>query len=185
MNRVAYKAYLASREWAMLKEQVRKRSAGFCERCITAPYQETHHLTYERTGSERLEDLLAVCSPCHAYLSAKSNVDPCNVARRAVLIDLIYDGLRAAGVDITPLEEEPTPTPAPTQAPPEESLWTCACRWVNHRRDARCGACFKVRTPDAYRGPWTCTTCDYENEAIVKYYCQMCGGDRVTQVSSA
>jgi hypothetical protein len=35
---------------------------------------------------------------------------------------------------------------------------------------------------NALRGPWTCATCDYENEALVKYYCQMCGGDRVAQV---
>jgi hypothetical protein len=71
-----YGEYLASREWALLKEQVRKRSSGFCERCSVRPYQDTHHLTYERIGNEELDDLLAVCRPCHEYLSGKRKDDP-------------------------------------------------------------------------------------------------------------
>jgi hypothetical protein len=76
MNRSDYHKYLASREWALLKEQVRKRSGGACERCKVGLYAATHHLTYERLGHERLEDLLAVCEPCHEFLSGKSDVDP-------------------------------------------------------------------------------------------------------------
>lgn len=72
-----YQRYLASREWALLKEQVRKRSGDICERCLMAPYQETHHLTYARIGHEDLADLLAVCKPCHQFLSGKSDIDPC------------------------------------------------------------------------------------------------------------
>ena len=156
-----YKAYLASREWAVLKERVRERSGGYCERCLTAPYQETHHLTYERTGSERLEDLLGVCSPCHAYLSAKSNVDPCNVPRRTLLPGAV-------------------PSYAVQAAPPDRlRVWACVCGAVNHPADGRCGGCFKVRNPEAYRGPWTCCICDHENEARYKYYCEMCGSERV------
>lgn len=166
MNRVDYKAYLASREWAVLKEQVRLRSRDYCERCLTAPRQETHHLTYERIGAERLEDLLGVCSPCHAYLSAKSNVDPCNVPRR--------DRLELA------------PTAFAVQPAPEDCLkvWRCVCGVSNHPADARCDGCFKVRNPEVFVGPWMCTTCDHENEARYKYYCEMCGGDRVAQVSA-
>ena len=76
MTTFDYGSYLASREWALLKEQVLERSGGICERCYNAPYQETHHKTYARIGHENVSDLLAVCSPCHRYLSAKSNVDP-------------------------------------------------------------------------------------------------------------
>ncbi len=76
MTTFDYGEYLASREWALLKEQVRLRSRGICERCQKAPYQETHHLTYGRIGHERLEDLQAVCSPCHRFVSAKSDYDP-------------------------------------------------------------------------------------------------------------
>lgn len=75
-ERFDYQRYLASREWALLKEQLRVRGNGHCERCLRAPYQETHHLTYARTGHEKLEDLLAVCAPCHEFLSAKTDYDP-------------------------------------------------------------------------------------------------------------
>lgn len=71
-----YKRYLASREWALKKRQVRERSGGQCERCIVGKYQDTHHITYERIGSEELSDLLGVCRPCHAYMSGTSDVDP-------------------------------------------------------------------------------------------------------------
>lgn len=70
-----YQRYLASREWALLREQVRERSGNKCERC-GGPYQSTHHLTYERIGHELLEDLQAVCNPCHEFLSGKRDDDP-------------------------------------------------------------------------------------------------------------
>lgn len=71
-----YHTYLASREWSLLREEVRKRSGNTCEHCFMAPQQAVHHLTYERIGHEELEDLLAVCNPCHEYLSGKSSVNP-------------------------------------------------------------------------------------------------------------
>lgn len=71
-----YQLYLASREWAVLKEAVRKRSGGQCERCRNAPGEQTHHQTYERIYQERLEDLLHVCPPCHEFLSGRRSRDP-------------------------------------------------------------------------------------------------------------
>ena len=76
---VNYKEYLASREWALLRERVRERSGDCCERC-QGPMQAVHHLTYERVGHERLEDLQAVCNPCHEFLSAKRDDDPADYA---------------------------------------------------------------------------------------------------------
>lgn len=75
-----YPRYLASREWALLKREVRRRSGGLCERCHFRPATETHHLTYARTGHEDLDDLQDVCRPCHAYESSLSTFDPlgCN-----------------------------------------------------------------------------------------------------------
>ena len=75
-----YQEYLASREWALLREQVRARNGGRCERCWRAPHEDTHHQTYARVGCERLEDLLGVCRPCHAFLSGRSDVDPIRCA---------------------------------------------------------------------------------------------------------
>ncbi len=71
-----YQTYLASREWALLREAVRERSGNTCERCKAAPQQAVHHLTYARLYSERLDDLMAICDPCHAYLSGVSDFDP-------------------------------------------------------------------------------------------------------------
>jgi hypothetical protein len=76
MNKSSYQKYLASREWALLKEKIKKRSGGDCERCLFGEHQSTHHITYERTGNERLEDLLGVCEKCHKFLSGKSDYDP-------------------------------------------------------------------------------------------------------------
>jgi hypothetical protein len=71
-----YKRYLASREWALKKEAVRKRSGGWCERCYVRTHESTHHLTYAHIGNEPLDDLLGVCNQCHEYLSAKRQDDP-------------------------------------------------------------------------------------------------------------
>lgn len=75
-GRIDYGAYLASREWALKKEAIRERSGGICERCHNAPYQETHHKTYAHIGNEPLDELLAVCSQCHQFLSGKTDNDP-------------------------------------------------------------------------------------------------------------
>lgn len=71
-----YKKYLASREWALKREAVRKRSGNKCERCGLNPQEAVHHLTYTNVGNEPLEDLQAVCNPCHEFLSGKSDIDP-------------------------------------------------------------------------------------------------------------
>ena len=68
--------YMASPEWAQLKEQVKKRARGWCERCARSSIDNVHHLTYERLGHERLEDLQGLCEPCHLFISAKSDYDP-------------------------------------------------------------------------------------------------------------
>jgi hypothetical protein len=91
MEKSEYHKYLASREWALLREAVRKRSGGKCERCGQGPHDDTHHLTYERVGHERLEDLQAVCSPCHKFLSGKSTHDPFERLMQAIESFLLSD----------------------------------------------------------------------------------------------
>jgi hypothetical protein len=75
-GREKYNLYLASREWAVLKEAVRARSGGVCERCRNADGQQVHHQTYERKYAEQLEDLVHTCAPCHEFLSGKRAADP-------------------------------------------------------------------------------------------------------------
>lgn len=71
-----YQAYLASREWSLLRERVRERSGNRCEHCCHARQQSVHHLTYKNLGNEDLHELLAVCEPCHEFLSGKSDHNP-------------------------------------------------------------------------------------------------------------
>jgi hypothetical protein len=71
-----YNAYLCSREWSMLKEAVKRRSGGVCERCHVNPSENVHHLTYIRRYKERLEDLAAWCRACHEFTHGKSDRDP-------------------------------------------------------------------------------------------------------------
>lgn len=75
-EREKHQLYLASREWAEKKEQVKSRSRGACERCRHASGEQVHHLTYAHKYNEPLEDLLHLCEPCHEFLSAKSSYDP-------------------------------------------------------------------------------------------------------------
>lgn len=84
-GREKYQAYLCSREWSEIRERVRKRSGGICERCVTNRMDHVHHLTYERKYAERLDDLQAQCKPCHDFTHAKSNIDPAR--NRPVFVD--------------------------------------------------------------------------------------------------
>ena len=73
-----YNAYLCSREWAVLRKGVLKRTNGLCERCHKNKISQVHHLTYNRKYNERLEDLQGLCKGCHAFTHGHSDRDPCN-----------------------------------------------------------------------------------------------------------
>ncbi len=66
-----YRDYLKSNLWKDKRRQVLTRANGKCERCksiILDP--DVHHLTYERVGNERLDDLVVLCFPCHRNADA-------------------------------------------------------------------------------------------------------------------
>lgn len=82
-----YKAYLKSPEW-MLKATAVKRRAGFrCEcvrggchgigRCRSRGPLQANHLHYRNIFHETLDDLEALCIPCHDRYTARTR------ARRA------------------------------------------------------------------------------------------------------
>jgi hypothetical protein len=72
-----YQEYLCSREWGVLKELVRERSGGQCERCSRNEAYAVHHVTYIRKYHELPEDLQHLCEACHNFIHGKSNFDPC------------------------------------------------------------------------------------------------------------
>ncbi len=78
-NKTKYHRYLASRQWAILREAVRVRSCGTCERCRVGDHDATHHLTYESIYDECLDDLIGICQDCHDFLSGKSGGDPLTI----------------------------------------------------------------------------------------------------------
>ena len=75
-EREKYAAYLCSRDWSERREAVRERAGGKCERCRVLPMDACHHLTYARKYNESLEDLQAICDPCHKFTHGKSDFDP-------------------------------------------------------------------------------------------------------------
>lgn len=60
-----YAGYLRSDEWRARRALVLERAGGVCEDCGQAEPEVVHHLTYARVGREPLEDLVAICCPCH------------------------------------------------------------------------------------------------------------------------
>lgn len=70
-SRERYRAYLVSEEWQQKRLAVFRRAGGLCEVCRKAPAREVHHKSYGTFGQERLEDLLALCPPCHRWEDEK------------------------------------------------------------------------------------------------------------------
>lgn len=66
MNKRKYAEYLASPEWERVRQRKLDSKNHICELC-GARAEQAHHLTYYRVGHEGLEDLQALCEPCHKY----------------------------------------------------------------------------------------------------------------------
>jgi hypothetical protein len=59
-----YTHYLNSEAWKARRAQILARDGYMCRRCHGIA-REVHHLTYERLGRERDDDLESLCSACH------------------------------------------------------------------------------------------------------------------------
>jgi hypothetical protein len=66
-----YRAYMASPQWAERRGRTLMLAGGTCQRCGQRRATEAHHLTYDRLGRERDQDLLALCGPCHQALHGR------------------------------------------------------------------------------------------------------------------
>lgn len=70
-----YTEYLDSQDWKIRRHRLLKEAGRQCERCghdglpgmrhLDYRSLEVHHLTYERLGDERDEDLEVLCRECH------------------------------------------------------------------------------------------------------------------------
>ena len=68
--------YLASHAWKLKRALVWDLQQGKCG-CIAKKWIEpqnrhTHHRTYDRVGFEEIDDLIGLCSDCHAKLHGKA-----------------------------------------------------------------------------------------------------------------
>jgi len=71
MNSDQYQQYLKSGHWTDLKRRFKasKLYRGCCECCENRNVPlHVHHKTYKRLGSEKLNDLVTVCAPCHTEI---------------------------------------------------------------------------------------------------------------------
>lgn len=65
-----YQDYLTTVHWEKTREQKLREVDNCCESClqqglIRRGNLEVHHVTYERLGEERMDDLRALCAVCH------------------------------------------------------------------------------------------------------------------------
>lgn len=89
VNKSEREAYYTSREWGLLKERVRQRCGGICERCLVNEMYACHHLTYGRVGNELLTDLQGLCEGCHEWNHAKTGDDPRESGLSRVVRELV------------------------------------------------------------------------------------------------
>lgn len=69
-----YERYMASKKWDEKRRQKLAEAGYVCQRCGLSAHSvdlQVHHLTYERLGHERMEDLQVVCPQCHEFADAE------------------------------------------------------------------------------------------------------------------
>lgn len=62
-----YDKYLLTKHWKNLRLKIAEERKHICEKCnkIIKKGYHIHHLTYERIGNEKSDDLMFLCNNCH------------------------------------------------------------------------------------------------------------------------
>jgi len=79
-------AYQRTAKWKKLRKAKIEQTGGQCERCGSWPgRKDVHHkdTAYQRLGSERLEDLMVLCTHCHEIEDERRAVEAKRRAARA------------------------------------------------------------------------------------------------------
>jgi len=61
-----YEAYISSPEWKLKRAEYKASRPWSCFVCSETKKLHLHHITYRRMGCELLDDLIPLCSDCHA-----------------------------------------------------------------------------------------------------------------------
>lgn len=64
-TRNPYYDYIESKEWQYKRTRILQQRGKQCEVCGIKHKLQVHHLTYERLGNEKDEDLKVLCWACH------------------------------------------------------------------------------------------------------------------------
>lgn len=74
-RRLPYGVRRDTEEWAVTKKLVHRRDGHRCRLCNRSDLPlHVHHRTYKRYAEEKLEDLITLCSECHANFHRVSKV---------------------------------------------------------------------------------------------------------------
>lgn len=60
-----YGAYIRSGAWDIVRFERMRIDAYRCQICGDGTDLQVHHMTYERLGAERMDDLVTLCGFCH------------------------------------------------------------------------------------------------------------------------
>lgn len=64
-TQLAYQAYLGSSVWKQKRKACLHRDRHRCRNCGTTENLQIHHIKYSKWGTEKLKDLITLCSKCH------------------------------------------------------------------------------------------------------------------------
>lgn len=96
-DNATYKAHMRSPEWRAFRREIVTARGGKCEICQAWGRLDVHHLTYERLGCERPEDVLVVCRECHEALHGRFDAAERRVRReRSELVAKYRKSVREA-----------------------------------------------------------------------------------------
>lgn len=73
LRAMPYSEYLEQPEWQKTRLRAIERDGSICRACGSSERLNVHHVTYERTGEERPEDLTTLCRDCHELFHRNAN----------------------------------------------------------------------------------------------------------------
>lgn len=66
LHTMPYEEFLLTKYWTLFAKRCRSKAGHRCQKCkIDGVPLHVHHLTYERRGYERDEDVIVLCENCH------------------------------------------------------------------------------------------------------------------------
>ena len=71
LSKMDYARYLQTHYWQRRRHEALARAGHACQLCNSHHRLEVHHRTYKRRGWEYPEDLIVLCSHCHAKFHDK------------------------------------------------------------------------------------------------------------------